>query len=68
MSIEKQEYPEAPDRYELAARMKFVEGKTWAQIARELDIPRGGALERLKRRLRRDLRKAIVIMAIINKK
>ena len=66
MSIEKQEYPDAPDSYELAAQMKYVEGKTWAQIGRALGLQQN-ELNYLKRRLRRDLKKAILIMAIMKK-
>ncbi len=56
--------PEAPDRYEQAARMKYVEGKTWAQIARTLGVPKT-SMERIKRKLRQDLKIALKIMVLM---
>lgn len=65
-NFKNRDFPEAPDLYEQAAQMKYVEGKTWAQIAKALDLSRG-SLDALKRRLRRDMKKVILIMAIIKK-
>ncbi|MBE3143195.1 MAG: hypothetical protein IMZ61_04625 [Planctomycetes bacterium] len=59
--------PETPDNYEQVARMRYVEGKTWAQIAKSLRLHHR-SIERLARRIRKDMHKAIRIMVIVNEK
>jgi len=56
--------PDSPDRYELVARMKYVEGKTWAQIGRELEIP-STSLTRISKQIRRDMKLALKIIVIV---
>lgn len=57
---------DAPDIYELAAKMKYMEGKTWAQIGRSLSLSRG-TLDSVKRRMRRDMSKVLEIMEIMRR-
>jgi DNA-directed RNA polymerase specialized sigma24 family protein len=65
--MEKVSMPETPDNYELAARMKYMEGKTWAQIAKALSLKRG-SVDHIKKKLRRDMLKALKIIAIMNER
>jgi len=65
--MERVHMPDAPDRYEQVARMKYIEGRTWGQIAHALDIPKS-SMERLKKRIRQDMETALHIMHMMRHK
>jgi DNA-directed RNA polymerase specialized sigma subunit len=64
--FERVKAPDVPDKYELAARMKFVEEKSWAQIGRELGLS-SSSLSRLKQRIQKDIKKALCVILISRK-
>jgi len=61
------EFPDAPDRYELAARMKFEQEKSWQEIRRELSLTEN-MLAKLRREIRYDFRTALLHMMIDKKR
>lgn len=55
---------EVQSKYELVYQMKFIEGKTWTQIAKRLDMP-ATSLDRIKRKIRRDLHMALAVIKTV---
>lgn len=57
---------EIGDREEIAARMRYLEGRHWQDIRKALDIPER-SMDRIRARIRKKLKIALEIMALIDR-
>ncbi len=58
--------PEYPDREEIIASMRYLEGRTWKEIQEALSVP-SRSMDRIRARIRKKMKLALEIMALIGR-